>query len=184
MTGAGGKGRRAKADAGVTSDEESGPEGEARAEEPEGQVEEQVPPSRLRPRPRPKPKPKAPARPQTPPERGQSDVEMDAGAETPKTGPRVEEEEVLETPQAGPSTARVSMEPRSLKRRREDEDEDEGEVESETEADGSVGPGTVPEAGAEDEQGSLDEVAPTEDASTAQTSPTNEFLIRRKRARH
>lgn len=126
-------------------------------------------------------------------ERGQSDVEMEMDVqdgeveETPKGRVRVREGDGLETPRAGPSTSgRLVADTRpSLKRRREDEEEPE----TEDEADGmgsGVGTGTGAGAGAggDDELESLDEVPPSEDVSAAQTSPTNEFIIRRKRARH
>ncbi|KAF8558607.1 hypothetical protein OG21DRAFT_1504012 [Imleria badia] len=183
-----GKGRRAKGGAVGTSDEESGPEAEGRrhvgtgggVEEEEAPVPVRETRARARPRPR-----AVVRRPPTPDEREEehgSDVEMDAEVvqETPKSRPRVRvedgggDESPVKTPRARPSTREV---PRSsLKRRRDEDDADEAEAETEAEAEG----------GADDDRHSVnpDEVPPSEDASTAQTSPTSEFIIRRKRARH
>jgi len=122
---------------------------------------------------------------------------MDAGegAEdqvTPKSRPRVRVREddgdgdrlesPTKTPRAGPSTRDTPAgAPRSsLKRRRDDEADADDEAGADADADADVG------AGVDDDRASLtpDEVPPSEDASTALTSPTNEFLIRRKRVRH
>lgn len=199
--GTGGKGRKAKGGVVGTSDEESGPEAEPRGEGSgaveveEEEVAAPVRETRARPRPRPR---AVVRRPPTPSEQARSDVEMDMDAgegaededgdgvaqETPKSRPRVrvreDDDDGLEspvkTPRAGPSTRDHPAEvPRSsLKRQRDDEaDEEAG-------ADADIA------AGVDDDRASLDpdEVPPSEDASTALTSPTNEFLIRRKRARH
>ena len=186
--GAGGKGRRAKGGALGTSDEESGPEAEGRGqvvggEEGEDEVPVRVTRARARPRPR-----GVVRRPPTPTleerEVHGSDVEMDAEVqETPKSRPRVRGDDVEEgegegspvkTPRPRPS---MGTAPRSsLKRQRDADDDDDAETEGEGE--GEAG------ASADDDRHSahLDEVS--EDAETTQPSPTSEFIIRRKRARH
>lgn len=188
--GAGGKGRRAKGGALGTSDEESGPEAEGRGqvvggEEGEDEVPVRVTRARARPRPR-----GVVRRPPTPTleerEVHGSDVEMDAEVqETPKSRPRVRVDDVEEgdgegspvkTPRPRPS---MGTAPRSsLKRQRDADDDDDAETEGEGEGEGEAG------ASADDDRHSahLDEVS--EDAETTQPSPTSEFIIRRKRARH
>ena len=188
--GAGGKGRRAKGGALGTSDEESGPEAEGRGqvvggEEGEDEVPVRVTRARARPRPR-----GVVRRPPTPTleerEVHGSDVEMDAEVqETPRSRPRVRVDDVEEgdgegspvkTPRPRPS---MGTAPRSsLKRQRDADDDDDAETEGEGEGEGEAG------ASADDDRHSahLDEVS--EDAETTQPSPTSEFIIRRKRARH
>jgi cohesin complex subunit SA-1/2 len=203
--GTGGKGRKAKGGVVGTSDEESGPEAEPRGEGSRAvEVEEEevaapVRESRARLRPRPR---AVVRRPPTPSEQARSDVEMDMDAregaedgdvdevvqETPKGRPRVRVREddddgdglesPVKTPRAGPSTRDhpPGVPSSSLKRRRDDDADEEAGVDAD--ADIAVG--------VDDARTSLDldEVPPSEDASTGLTSPTSEFLIRRKRARH
>ncbi|KAF8452670.1 hypothetical protein L210DRAFT_3639153 [Boletus edulis BED1] len=197
-----GKGRKAKGGAVGTSDEESGPEAEGRGEGAVEQGEEEEPARETRARPGLRPRPRAVVRrPPTPSGddgQRQSDVEMDSAEdgdevaqETPKSRPRARVdgadgdgdgggvESPMKTPRAGPSTsmgtrdqARISTS--SLKRRRDDDEADEDAEVAET------------DAGADDDRHSAhpDEVPPSEDVSVPQTSPTSEFIIRRKRARH
>ena len=190
--GAGGKGRRAKGGALGTSDEESGPEAEGRGQVvggEEGEDEVPVRVTRARARPRPRAVVRRPATPTPTLEEREvhgSDVEMDAEVqETPKSRPRVRVDDVEEgdgegspvkTPRPRPS---MGTAPRSsLKRQRDADDDDDAETEGEGEGEGEAG------ASADDDRHSahLDEVS--EDAETTQPSPTSEFIIRRKRARH
>ena len=185
-----GKGRRAKGGAVGTSDEESGPEAERGGAV---EVEEAaLVPVRERVRPRPRVVVRRSATPSEPEEHGLSDVEMDAGGEdevveeTPKSRPRVREddgggggeESPMKTPRAELSTHDHPEVPESsLKRRRDDDEADQ-----EAHADAGAGAG----ASVDDDRGDVhpDELPPSEIASTALASPTSEFLIRRKRARH
>lgn len=192
-----GKGRKAKGGAVGTSDEESGPE----AERGGGVEEEEAAPVPVPVRERVRPRPRVVVRRSaTPSEREghvHSDVEMDAGGkdevveETPKSRPRVrgddddggggEGESPMKTPRAEPSTRDHPAEvpESSLKRRRDDDEADQ-------EAHADAGAGAGAGASVDDDRGDVypDEVPPSEIASTALASPTSEFLIRRKRARH
>ncbi|KAF9224974.1 hypothetical protein BS17DRAFT_779369 [Gyrodon lividus] len=181
---AGGKGRRAtaksaKSAALVTSDEESGAE---RVEPPPDEVEEGLPPpSHTRPKPRPvvrRPPSPVPALAESERDDAESDGEAldGAGEETPRSRPRARKGDAPQSPARTPTAPLQSTNgvtaPSSRKRRRDEEDMDE-DAEAETgaraEADGSTPSEDVP---------------PTEETSPAQTSPTGEFVIRRKRARH
>ncbi|KIK96764.1 hypothetical protein PAXRUDRAFT_825621 [Paxillus rubicundulus Ve08.2h10] len=172
---AGGKGRKAtakgvKSAAVVTSDEESGAETEP---QPDVAEESRPLPSHTRP----KPRPASPAPTQSERDGAEGDAELtEAGVDDVQTTPRGRNGDA--SPQ---SPARTSMAPplstngvtpptSSRKRRRDEEDMDE---------DAELGTG----ADAHDDTPSED-VPPTEETSPAQISPTNEFIIRRKRARH
>ncbi|KIJ16482.1 hypothetical protein PAXINDRAFT_113645 [Paxillus involutus ATCC 200175] len=180
---AGGKGRKTtakgvKSAALVTSDEESGAEMEP---QPDAAEESAPPPSHTRPKPRPvvrRPTSPSPAPAQSERNEAESDTEVLTGA--------VVDDDVQMTPRARkgdtspPSPARTPMAPplstngitpptSSRKRRRDEENMDE---------DAELGAGDT-----HDDTPSED-VPPAEETSPAQTSPTNEFIIRRKRARH
>ncbi|KAF9232626.1 hypothetical protein BU15DRAFT_90603 [Melanogaster broomeanus] len=181
---AGGKGRKArgaKSAALVTSDEESGAEREMEPQPDgvEGTAGEAPPPSHTRPRPRPvirrSPSPTAA---QSDLDEAESDAEALAGdgedevQVTPRSRPRAgtggTSQSPTKTPTAPqPPTNGHPTTSSSRKRRRDNEDMDE---EAADEADGA--------------RGEDSDVPPTEETSPAQTSPTTEFVIRRKRARH
>ncbi|KAL4076765.1 hypothetical protein V8B97DRAFT_2084279 [Scleroderma yunnanense] len=164
--GKGGKGRKAKGTSGVTDSEESEPE-----PQPEEAGEALLAPSQPRPRPRPVHHSHSPV--------GQSEAESDVepvsvqGEDETQVTPRSrhlpQNREQSESPGRFPAETPTTspINGRSTRKRQRTEDE-EGET------------GT----GAELHSSGHDSVHPREETSQPQTSPTNEFIIRRKRIRH